>query len=75
MKVAKTILYYSRAPKPTELDGVHYHFRSREAIEALPAPRFVTFPVRDHVQALDLAYPPPRGPYFPNYPIFSPTPK
>ncbi|GAB4322549.1 MAG: hypothetical protein Kow0069_27350 [Promethearchaeota archaeon] len=54
MRVARTTLYTSRKPRHHELDGVHYHFRSREEIEKLPSPRFVVFSVHEHLQALDL---------------------
>ncbi|MHA1732960.1 MAG: hypothetical protein ACTSU5_13520 [Promethearchaeota archaeon] len=54
LKVGRTILYYSRPPRGGELDGVHYHFRTREEIEALESTHFIVFPVREHLQALDL---------------------
>ena len=34
-RLPKLVLYDSRAPRPGEVDGVDYHFRSREAIAAL----------------------------------------
>jgi guanylate kinase len=49
------VLYNSRAPRPAEVDGVAYHFRSREYIEALKAKdHFVVLDVRGDLQALDL---------------------
>ncbi|MBW2526182.1 MAG: hypothetical protein JRI23_18525 [Deltaproteobacteria bacterium] len=49
------VLYNSRAPRPGEVDGVHYHFRPRASIEALRADdRYVVMDVRGDLQALDL---------------------
>ena len=49
------VLYNSRAPRPGEQDGVEYHFRVREQVEALRAePRYVVLDVRGDLQALDL---------------------
>ncbi len=49
------VLYNSRAPRPGELDGVDYHFRSRQEIRELDADeRFVVMDVRGDLQALDL---------------------
>lgn len=51
----KLVLYNSRAPRPGERDGVDYHFRPREQVEALRAdPRFAVLDVRGDLQALDL---------------------
>ena len=33
-RTPKFVLYDSRAPRPGEIDGVDYHFRSRAVIEA-----------------------------------------
>ena len=49
------VLYNSRDPRPGEVDGVDYHFRSREQIENLKAKdHFVVMDVRGDLQALDL---------------------
>jgi guanylate kinase len=34
-QIALSVSYTSRAPRPGEVDGVHYHFVSREAFEAM----------------------------------------
>jgi guanylate kinase len=50
------VLYNSRDPRPGEADGVDYHFRARQEIEALgrDAERYVVLDVRGDLQALDL---------------------
>ena len=49
------VLYNSRDPRPGEVDGVDYHFRSHEQIEDLKAKNhFVVMDVRGDLQALDL---------------------
>ena len=49
------VLTNSRDPRPGEIDGVHYHFRRREEIEALAEQdRYVVMDVRGDLQALDL---------------------
>ena len=49
------VLYNSRAPRPGEQDGVDYHFRTREEIEALRGQeRYAVLDVRGDLQALDL---------------------
>src|SRR5262244_2506625 len=49
------VLYNSREPRPGEMDGVDYHFRSREQIENLKSKdHFVVLDVRGDLQALDL---------------------
>ena len=51
----KLVLYDSRAPRPGEVDGVDYHFRSRAFIEALRDKEdFSVFEVRGDLQALDV---------------------
>lgn len=53
--VASLVLYNSREPRPGELDGVDYHFRSRQHIADLDGDqRFVVMDVRGDLQALDL---------------------
>jgi guanylate kinase len=49
------VLYNSRAARPGEVDGVDYHFRSREQVENLKVKdHFVVMDVRGDLQALDL---------------------
>jgi guanylate kinase len=50
------VLYNARTPRPGETDGVDYHFRSRQDIEALRREnrRYVVMDVRGDLQALDL---------------------
>jgi guanylate kinase len=51
----KLVLYNSRAPRPGELEGVDYHFRTRGQVEALRAEsRYAVLDVRGDLQALDL---------------------
>jgi guanylate kinase len=51
----KLVLYNSRAPRPGELDGVDYHFRTQPQIEALRAQsRYAVLDVRGDLQALDV---------------------
>lgn len=51
----KLVLVNSRGPRPGELDGVDYHFRTRAQVEALRAdPRYAVLEARDDLQALDL---------------------
>jgi guanylate kinase len=52
--LAKIVLYDSRAPRPGEVDGVDYHFRSREHIEGLRSRQgYIVFEVRGDLQAID----------------------
>ncbi len=54
-KLQPVVLYNSRAPRPGEADGVDYHFRTRQQIEALRAEeRYVVMDVRGDLQALDV---------------------
>ncbi len=49
------ILYNSRAARPTEVDGVDYHFRPRAVIEQFRGdPNYLVMDVRGDLQALDL---------------------
>lgn len=51
----KLVLYNSRAPRPGEVDGVDYHFRMRNQVEALRAEdRYAVLDVRGDLQALDV---------------------
>jgi guanylate kinase len=52
--LTKFVLYDSRAPRPGEVDGVDFHFRTREAIERLRGKEgFTVFEVRGDLQAMD----------------------
>ncbi len=52
----KLCLYNTRAPRPGERDGVDYHFRTRDEIEALrSADDHIVMDVRGDLQALDLS--------------------
>jgi|CZKJ01.1.fsa_nt_gi guanylate kinase len=54
-KLHKLVLVNSRAPRPGELDGVDYHFRTRDQVEALRAEhRYAVVEARDDLQALDM---------------------
>jgi len=49
------VLFNDRAPRPGEVDGVDYHFRSRAEIEALDGSEsHVVMDVRGDLQALDV---------------------
>jgi len=51
----KLVLFNSRAPRPGELDGVDYHFRTRSQVEGLRANRgYAVLDVRGDVHALDV---------------------
>jgi guanylate kinase len=51
----KLVLYNSRAPRPGEVDGVDYHFRTRSQVEAFRAEdRYAVLDVRGDLQALDV---------------------
>jgi guanylate kinase len=55
MRLRKLVLYNSRSPRPGELDGVDYHFRTRTQIESLRSQKkYVLIEVRSDLQALDL---------------------
>jgi len=54
-RLHKLVLMNSRAPRPGEIDGKDYHFRTRIQIEALQTDsRYVVLDVRGDLQALDL---------------------
>jgi guanylate kinase len=54
-RLRSLVLYNDRAPRPGEVDGVDYHFRSRAHLEGLrDNPRFAVLEVRGDLQALDL---------------------
>jgi guanylate kinase len=51
----KVVLYNSRSPRPGEVDGIDYHFRTRTEVEALRhESRYAVLDVRGDLQALDL---------------------
>jgi len=51
----KLVLYNSRSPRPGEVDGADYHFRTRSQIEAFRAEsRYTLLDVRGDLQALDI---------------------
>lgn len=53
-RLGKFVLYDSRSPRPGEVDGVDFHFRSRDYIESLrDKPGFDVFTVRSDLQAMD----------------------
>lgn len=53
-RLTKFVLYDSRAPRPGEVDGLDYHFRSRAEIESLRGRAgFSVFEVRNDLQAMD----------------------
>lgn len=53
-RLTPVVLYNSRAPRPGELDGVDYHFRPREEIDALRGrDGFLVLDVRGDLLALD----------------------
>jgi len=54
-KLHKLVLVNSRDPRPGELDGVDYHFRTQAQVEALRADhRYAVLEARDDLQALDI---------------------
>lgn len=51
----KLVLYNSRQPRPGEIEGVDYYFRSRQEMEALSKKSsFILLDVRGDLQGLDL---------------------
>ena len=56
-KLRKLVLYNCRSPRPEEIDGKDYHFRSREEIEGFrEKANFIVLDVRGDLQAVDLNY-------------------
>lgn len=54
-KLHKLVLYNSRKPRPGELEGVDYYFRSREELGRLKnKERFVLLEVRGDLQGIDI---------------------
>jgi guanylate kinase len=54
-RLTKLVLFNSRAPRPGEVNGEDYHFRTRNQIEALKAdPRYAVLDVRGDLQALNV---------------------
>jgi len=55
-RLQKLVLYNSRSPRPGEQDGLDYHFRPREDIEALrDQDGYIVLDVRGDLQGLDVA--------------------
>jgi len=53
-RLTKLVLYDSRSARPGEVDGVDFHFRTREYIEGLRGKEgFTVFEVRGDLQVLD----------------------
>lgn len=53
-RLSRFVLYDSRAPRPGEVDGVDYHFRRRDEMEAFrEQPHMHVFAVRNDLQAMD----------------------
>ncbi|MBU2102987.1 MAG: hypothetical protein ABH865_08070 [Candidatus Omnitrophota bacterium] len=51
----KLVIYNSRAPRPKEIDGVDYYFRSLRQLQGLKRKKnFIVIKVRGDTQALDL---------------------
>jgi guanylate kinase len=51
----KLVLFNSRSPRPGEMDGMDYHFRTRLEIESLRSEnRYALIEVRSDLQALDV---------------------
>jgi guanylate kinase len=54
-RLQKLIMINSRSPRPGEIDGVDYHFRTRAQLEALRNDhRYAVLPVHHDLQALDI---------------------
>lgn len=54
-RLRRLVLVNSRRPRPGETDGVDYHFRTREQIEALRADsRYAVLEARSDLQAVDV---------------------
>lgn len=52
---ATPILYHTRKPRPGEVDGVDYHFRTRKELKGLRDRKgFEVFKARDQLQAVDI---------------------
>jgi len=55
-QLKKLVLFNCRSPRPGEIDGKDYHFRSRDEIEGLRArDNFIVLDVRGDLQGVDLA--------------------
>jgi guanylate kinase len=54
-RLQKLVMINSRAPRPGEIEGKDYHFRTREHLEALRSDkRYGVLPVHQDLQALDI---------------------
>jgi guanylate kinase len=55
-RLKKLVLFNCRSPRPGEIDGEDYHFRSRKEIETLREKgNFIVLDVRGDLQAVDLS--------------------
>ncbi len=56
-RLQKLVMINSRSPRPGEIEGKDYHFRTREQLEALRSDkRYVVLPVHHDLQALDIQH-------------------
>jgi guanylate kinase len=54
-RLQKLVMTNSRSPRPGEIDGVDFHFRTRSHVENLKNdPRYAVLPVHHDLQALDV---------------------
>jgi guanylate kinase len=54
-RLQKLVMINSRSPRPGEVDGVDYHFRTRDQLEALRSDsRYAVLEVHHDLQALDI---------------------
>ena len=54
-RLTTLVLFNSRAPRPGEVDGEDYHFRTRRQLEAMRSdPRYAVLDVRGDLQALNV---------------------
>lgn len=54
-RLQKLVMINSRAPRPGEIDGTDFHFRTRAQLEALRSDsRYAVLPVHHDLQALDI---------------------
>lgn len=50
----RTVLFTTRSPRPGEVNGVDYHFVTRERLARMPAESYYVGGVREMLQAVDL---------------------
>ncbi|MHA1150836.1 MAG: hypothetical protein ACTSR8_21660 [Promethearchaeota archaeon] len=53
IQISRSILYTSRPKRENEIDGIQYYFRSFKEIKDFNPDRFIIFPVRSDLQAID----------------------